>query len=311
MIYSSLIAALLAGFAQANDAGRHSGDSVNPVIPALVKVADDMKLPAKEPGVLVHLAVQDGSLIRAGQVLGNVDDSEPRMQKKAASAGYAAAYKRAIDNVEIEYSEAAAKVAKVDYEMIVESNRLVEKAVTLVEERRAKLEWDKLLLSIKKARHEKEIAEFEAYTKKAEVEAADLAIGRRVLTAPFDGVVEKLYRKQDEWVNPGDIIARLFRLDTMEVEGAVEQSKYDPQELQGCEVTVEVQMARGRKETIRGRIKFVSSIVQQHGVFNVRAEVANRQEHGSWMLRDGLPATMTIHLGTGGTAAAADVSRAP
>ena len=63
-------------------------------------------------------------------------------------------------------------------------------------------------------------------------------------------------------------------------------------------------MARGRKETFRGRITKVSSIVRVDGVYNVRAEVANRQEHGSWMLRDGLPATMTIHLGTGGAAPA-------
>ena len=40
-------------------------------------------------------------------------------------------------------------------------------------------------------------------------------------------------------------------------------------------------------------------------MYNVRAEVANQQEHGTWMLRDGLPATMTIHLGTGGNATAA------
>ena len=39
-------------------------------------------------------------------------------------------------------------------------------------------------------------------------------------------------------------------------------------------------------------------------MYNVRAEIANLQEHGTWLLRDGLPATMTIHLGTGGDATA-------
>jgi hypothetical protein len=52
--------------------------------------------------------------------------------------------------------------------------------------------------------------------------------------------------------------------------------------------------------TAQGRITKVSSFVQAHGVYNVRAEVANMQEQGSWVLRDGLRATMTIHLGTGG-----------
>jgi multidrug efflux pump subunit AcrA (membrane-fusion protein) len=91
----------------------------------------------------------------------------------------------------------------------------------------------------------------------------------------------------------------------MEVEGPVDQTLFDPHELQGCDVTVEVQMARGRKETFPGRITKVSSLVSgSTKTYNVRAEVVNRQEHGSWMLRNGLPATMTVHLGTGGTAAA-------
>jgi hypothetical protein len=99
-------------------------------------------------------------------------------------------------------------------------------------------------------------------------------------------------------------------MDTMQVEGAVDQKLYDPHELQGCEVTVEIKMARDRKETVKGRVTKVSSVIGYDGTYNVRAEVSNRQEHGSWMLRDGMPAVMKIHLGTGGTAAAG-VSQKP
>jgi multidrug resistance efflux pump len=179
---------------------------------------------------------------------------------------------------------------------------LVEKSITEVDLRRAKLEWDKMVLAAEKARKEQELAKYEAWMKKAELDAANLAIERRDIVAPFDGVVEEVSRKQDEWVNPGDTILRLFRMDTMHVEGAVDQKQYDPHELQGCKVTVEVKLARGRTETVEGRIVKVSSVIRYDGVYNVRAEVPNRQEFGGWLLRDGLPATMTIHLGTGGNA---------
>ncbi len=288
----------------APSAERYPDQATDPVVKGIVKVTDQIKLPAKEPGVLVHLAVKEGSEVRAGQEIGQIDDSEPQMQKKAANYQLNAAVKRWKDDVDIRFAQAAAAVTKADYEMLLESNRLADKAVAQTEVRGKKLEWDKMLLSIEKSRHEQELAKYEAYTKKAEVEAADMAIQRRVITAPFHGVVEDLSRKQDEWVNPGDTILKLFRLDTMQVEGAVAQSQYDPHELQGCEVTVEVEMARGRKETVRGRITKVSSIIRGDGMYNVRAEVANLQEHGSWMLRDGMPATMTIHLGTGGRTAA-------
>jgi membrane fusion protein, multidrug efflux system len=289
-------------------AGQESAQVGDPVIPGLVKVADEIKLPAKEAGVLVQLAVQEGNFVRAGQVIGKIDDSQPLMQKKAAAAAYAGAYKRWKDDVEIRFARAQADVSKAEYEQLVEANRLTEKAVTLSDVRKAKLDWDHFILAIEKAGHDQELARFEAFSKQAELDAADLAIQRRVITAPFDGVVEEIKRHQDEWVQPGDMILSLLRLDTMHVEGAIDQSKYDPHEIANCEVTVEVEMARGRKAAFHGRIIKVSSIVRSDGVYTVRAEIANQQEHGNWLLRDGLPASMTIHLGTG-AAAATGVSR--
>jgi multidrug efflux pump subunit AcrA (membrane-fusion protein) len=281
----------------------------DPVVVGLVKVAEHVRLPAREPGVLVNLAVKEGSHVSQGQEIAKIDDSEPQMQKKVAGYKLNAAVKRFQDDVEIEYASKQAAVSEADYEQLQQANKMRERTVTEVDLRRAKLEWDRAVLAIRKARHEQELAKLDAYTQKAELEAADLAIGRRTIVAPFDGIVEELGRKQDEWVNPGDTILRLYRMDTMHVDGAVDQSQYDPHEIQNCEVTVEVKLARGRTETFRGRITRVSSIVQSHGVFNIRAEVANRQQHGTWMLRDGMPCEMTIHLGSG-AAAAAGISRA-
>jgi len=76
------------------------------------------------------------------------------------------------------------------------------------------------------------------------------------------------------------------------------------------DVVVEVDMARGRKERFTGRITYVSSLVRIDRRYIVRAEVVNRQEHGRWLLRDGMSATMTIRLSTAG-AGALDVSRTP
>jgi multidrug efflux pump subunit AcrA (membrane-fusion protein) len=310
MIRTQLLAvAITAALAAASPADQELAQLSNPEIPGLVKVADAIKLPAKEPGVLVQLTVQEGAQVRAGQVIAKIDDSEPVMQKKAANAAYAAAYKRWEDDIEIRYQVAAAAAAKADFEQLTAANKINDRTVPEIELLFKKLEWDKASLGGDKSKHERIIAGYEANVKKVEVEAADLAIQRRVVTAPFDGVVEEVKRHQDEWVQPGDTILTLLRMDTLHVEGAVEQSKYDPHEVQGCEVTVDVMMARGRKASFRGRIIKVSSVVRGDGVYDVRAEITNRQEHGNWLLRDGLDATMTIHLGTGGKAPAVSRSR--
>jgi multidrug efflux pump subunit AcrA (membrane-fusion protein) len=301
-----LIAALVTPiFAQTNAAAPVS----DPVISGLVKVADEIKLPAKEAGVLLQLAVQEGNLVRSGQVIGKIDDSQPQMQKKAADAAYRGAYNRWHEDVEIRFAEKQAAVAESDYRQMEESNQIAAKSIAATEVRGKKLDWDKSILGIEKSKHDQVIASFEALNKKAELDAAELAIQRRVIIAPFDGVVEEIKRHEDEWVQPGDTILTLLRMDSMHVEGAIEQSKYDPHEVTNCAATVEVEMARGRKATFQGRIIKVSSVVRSDGVYNVRAEIANLQEHGNWLLRDGMPASMTIHLGTG-AAGATGVSRA-
>jgi multidrug efflux pump subunit AcrA (membrane-fusion protein) len=304
-----LVAAFVVTLGARSGGQPYSAEPTDPVVTGWVKVADSVKLPAEESGVLIHLAVKEGSQVRAGEKIAQIDDREIQTQKTAADYALRAAHKKYMDNVDIRYADAAAAAAEADYQIMLEANKIREKAITEVDVRAGRLAWEKMVLAAEKARKEQELAKYEMYMKHAELEMAKLAIERRVITSPFDGVIEEINRKQEEWVNPGDTILWLLRMDTMEVEGTVDQSLYDPHEVQGCEVTVEVEMARGRKETFPGRITKVSSLVRGDKMFNVRAEVANRQAHGSWMLRNGMPMTMTVKLGTGGTAAAG-VSRA-
>src|SRR4051812_2070135 len=78
----------------------------NPVVKGVVRVADQIKLPAREPGVLVQLSVKEGTQVKAGQVIGKIDDSEPVIKKKAAYADWQGAYKRCKDDVEIRFAKA-------------------------------------------------------------------------------------------------------------------------------------------------------------------------------------------------------------
>src|SRR3954453_4413150 len=218
--------ALIALLVQVDHAQQPAAQPGNPVIHGVVRVADQIKLPAKEPGVLVQLAVKEGTQVKAGQVIAKIDDSEPQMKKVAALADYKGAYNRWQDDVEIRFAKAQAEVAHADYDQLIETNKMAEKAVAQVDIRKAKLDWDHFVLAIEKAFHDQELAKFEALTKQAEFDAAELAIKRRTIVAPFDGVVEQIMRKQEEWVQPGDTILTLLRLDTMRVDGAIDQSQY-------------------------------------------------------------------------------------
>jgi len=276
----------------------------------LVKLDEDIKVPAPEAGLLVQLTVKEGSLVRQGEVLAKIYDEEVKIQKQAAEYALGAAHKAATDDVQERYAKASAAVAQKKYESSMQANERVPGSISQVDIDKDKLEWDAAILSTEKAIHDQALAKYEYGQKKAERDGAILAMQRRQIKAPFDGEVTTIYRHQDEWVSPGDAILRLVKLDTMLVEGALEISAFDPHEVIGCDVVVEVEMARGRKEQFTGRLVYVSSMVRLDGRYIVRAEVANRQEYDRWLLRDGMTAKMTIRLSTaGGTAV--DVSRNP
>lgn len=306
LLLSNAVLAMVLG----SGLGRQTAAAEDPVLPGcLVKLDEDIKVPAPEAGVLVQLNVKEGSQVHAGEVLGKIYDEEVQMQKKAAEYAVGAAKKSAADDIQFRYAQKSADVKEKDYESLNQSNEAAAKAVPEMEIRKAKLEWEAAVLSAEKAKFDQALATFDYYKKSAERDAADLAIKRRTIVAPFDGEVVTIYRHQDEWVSPGDAILRLVRLDTILVEGAVELTAYDPHEIVGRDVTVEVEMARGRKEQLTGRITYVSSMVRLDGRYIVRAEVANRQDHGRWILRDGMTASMTIHLNTA-EAGSYEVSRA-
>src|SRR5438105_7284543 len=106
--HSLITVASIAMLTQLAHAQQPSAQPSDPVVKGVVKVADQIKLPAREPGMLIQLAVKEGTQVRAGQIVGKIDDSEPQMKKLAASAEYAGAFKRWKDDVEIRFAKAQA-----------------------------------------------------------------------------------------------------------------------------------------------------------------------------------------------------------
>jgi len=273
----------------------------------LLTLIEELPLPAREPGPLAAMEATEGMQVKKGMTLGHIDDSDAVAQKKVKSFESAAATEKASSDIDITFAKAATKVAIAELEVSKEANRRAANAVTVVDINRLDLTVTKSELSIDKAIKDQNVDKLTAKVKEAEVEAADLAIQRRQLVAPFDGVVVKVYRHTGEWVSPGDAVMRIVYLEHLYVEGFLNASDYAPEEIEGCKVSVDVELAHGRHVKVPGKIVFASPLVQAGGEYQVKAEVKNRtvdgQEGSAWILRPGLNATMTIHLGSGGPVA--------
>ena len=262
----------------------------------LLSMVDEAEVPAQEAGVLVKIPVHEGQQVTKGELLAQIEDTLPRMQYDVAAYKLKVAQADALNDIDKRFAVAAAEVAKADYDQAIESNRKVEGSVPLADVRRRLLEHRKMVLSIEAAEKKLTIAAFQVQVSQAELQAAEAKLKQYRLTAPLDAVVVELSRHEGEWVQPGDPVMRLVRLDRLRVEGFLNVKNQNPAEVQDQPVSVTIPLAGGRQETVSGRIVYVKPLVEAGGEFLVRAEIDNRKQNGVWVLRPGQSVQMTIQL---------------
>ena len=279
--------------------GAVAAEPVEPVLErCLVSLVEEAKVPAREPGAIVELAVREGDALRKGDVIARIDDNQPQMERRKAKAEHDQAVAKAESDVDVRYAVKAEGVSERAYTKAKQAYE-AQKAVTEVEVDRLRLEWQKTALQIEQAELERKMSALAAAAKSAEVDATENAIERRLIKSPLDGVVVQVFPHLGEWMQPGDPLARVVRADRLRVEGYVDAARFEPDQVTDRPVTVEVVLANDRRERFPGRIVFVSPLVESGGDYRVFAEVENRRSEAAqqWLLRPGQTATMTIHSG--------------
>lgn len=283
-----------------NNSPLSANTPTDPVLePCLVKAKNEVEIPAQKEGMLIELNVLEGSVVKEGERIAVIDDREAKAQVEVSQYALNAAKQKALDTIEERFAAKSAEVAKVDLERDLEANRRQPGAVPEIEISQKQLMLEKSTLQIEKAQKDRVLAELDAKTKEAELGAANVALKKRSIFAPFSGEVVKLVREKSEWVNPGDPILTLMRFDVLYAEARAPVSQFDREDLLGKNVTVTVPRARGREISLPGKVVHVSQMVESGGTLTVRAEVQNVKEGTSWAIQPSISprAKMTIHLG--------------
>lgn len=264
-----------------------------------VTLIDVVDVAAQEAGVLTEVEVREGSEVKEGRLIAQVNDSKVQMAKKVAEAEHQVALAEAESEIAVKYSTKAAAVARQDYVVHLEANKKVPGSTPETEMLKLRLQWEKGELETEKAELERKIAALTADSKAASVEAADDDIHRRKVLAPLDGIVAEVFKHRGEWVNPGDRVVQLLRMDKLRVEGNLKIAKVSPSEVVGRPVRVIATLTNGRKEEFEGEVVFVDLRVLQGDEYRVKAEVKNREENGAWLLLPGINVEMKIDAGVG------------
>ncbi len=284
----------------------------------LVSLIDEAQVPAQEAGVLVDILVREGQQVAAGERLAQIDDAQTVSALEVATLKHEVAQEKAQSDVDVRYARAASEVARVEYEQAWRANQKSAGAISDTEVRRLYLTDRRAVLAIEQASLDLRVAAMESKVFQAERHAAALAVQRRQISAPLDGVVVQVNRRKGEWVQPGDPVVHVVRMDRLRVEGLLTTGDVrdhdgrlvargcSPARIAGRPVTVAVRLDAGRTETFEGRVVFVSPLVQAGGEYRFWAEVVNRKQADHWLLLPGMMAEMTIRLGPSRVAASGE-----
>jgi multidrug efflux pump subunit AcrA (membrane-fusion protein) len=262
----------------------------------LLSLDEEVSVPAQEAGELISIPVREGQQVAKGDLLAQVDDVVQRAAYNVALFKLKVADRQATDDIDVRYSKAAYLYAGAKLKRSLAANQKTTNTVTeeMIDEQR--LDKEKSALMIEKSQKDLDVAGLQKQVSEAELDAATANLKRRRIVAPLDAMVVELARRQGEWVQAGDTIMRLVRIDQLRVEGLIDAKEYRPSEIQGRPVEIVVTLAHKEKVKFPGKIVFVNPLIRTGGSYQVRAEVQNRKEDGFWTLNPGLKAEMTIRL---------------
>jgi macrolide-specific efflux system membrane fusion protein len=255
----------------------------------LVKLIEQIDVPAREDGVLESVSVVEGQMVEAGAPVAQIDDGAAQFEKRKAELELEAAAKLAENDVKVRFARKGAEVADSELRRAIDSQRRLAGSVNDSEMDQLRLAAERTKLEIEQAQVEFDLAKSTRALKENDVQTAEHGIQQRRITSPLAGFVSQVHRHPGEWVQPGQPIARVLRLDRLRAEGLVDAQAVDAG-LLGRPVRLSVKQNSGTAQ-YSGKIVFVSPEIDPvNGQVRVWAEIENRDLR----LRPGLHGSLVI-----------------
>jgi len=284
----ALISHLLATAPAALGAKRQTSKSIR-LIDCRIKLIDRVTLASDRPGIIAFVGATEGDAVKADQQIAGLRD-------EVAQARRSVAEREASNDIEVRYAKKAAQVAEADHQKALEVNlKLPNGGIPDIEVQRLKLAAERARLQIEQADNQLIIAGLN-------LEQAEAELMTYQIVAPFDSVVTMVHKSKGEAVRQGDPIVDLASTSRVRVEADV--SVRDVWSIRrGDRVTVQLEIPEVdvdvERQEFEGKVIFIDVDVNPlTREVKVWAEVDN----AGAVLREGLKARMTIHVGSPQTA---------
>lgn len=246
------------------------------------------------------------------------DQSQAKLSQRIAAL-------KAANDVAVRHATKSRDASKAEFDRAVQARKSFEKSISQTELDRLKLVLERNELEIEKAKFEKELADLQQQiedsaiaeqdqiverlqltvdqaklqqqvdeltrdVKARTLDQAKLQLARRSLKSPLDGVVAEVFRHRGEWLEPGQRVMRIVRLDRLKVEGFVDSGQINTSH-RGAAVRVRVVLDEEKPILVKGRVVFVSPEIDP---VNSQVRVWAEVENPDLLLSPGMSAEMVI-----------------
>jgi RND family efflux transporter MFP subunit len=259
---------------------------------AVIKVLEEVAVPARDAGVLAKVEVKEGQLVDDGQTVVTLLDTDVRLALERARLGAEKALREAKKDVDILYARKSTEVARAELARSVDTNEKYPRTVSNSELDRQRLQVEQGELQIKKAEHERDLAVLEHAIRDNEQQTVRDQLDRRTIAAPLRGMVVEILHRRGEWVQPGDSVVRIVRLDRLKAEGFL-PVRHAGLELVGSKVKLRVTTSGDQRVDATGQIVFISPEIDP---LNSQVRFWAEIENADLKLRPGMQATLTVEV---------------
>ncbi|MCC9604161.1 HlyD family efflux transporter periplasmic adaptor subunit [Stieleria sp. JC731] len=255
------------------------------------------KVPAKADGPLTDLMVEEGQLVKKGDVIALVDNRQAELTMELKLREEVVAKIKAQDHINYRDAVATEKIARAEakaYEELFDQS-----AAPFWEMRKKQAEADRAQLRIELAELNEKSAMAEYMVKQAETSLAKYEIEMRTVRADFDAFVENRFAQLGEWVQRGSPIVELVQMDELRVEGAVDALSYGRKLRRGQSAKIRIVVGGTADEPVfeefDATLDYISTELDLKQAHRVWAKIKNRKVGDDWLIKPGMEAVMYVN----------------
>ncbi len=241
----------------------------------LIRLIDQVDVPARAVGSLVQVHASEGKLVEKGDLLAQIDDTEAQLDYKRATFELDIAMRDAENDVAVRSAMKTRVYSQAHFDRLVRADAAQPRSVSQSELEKARLDAEQAEIEIEKARSELQNAKTKRDLMANALAMAERNIEVRRILAPQSGEVVEVLRHVGEWVTPGEKIFRIVSIKRLRAEGFVQASQVT-EALKGMPVRVVPHDEHDTAQSYSGTIVFVSREIDPvNGQVRIWAEVDN------------------------------------